>query len=97
MITKAMLRGACPEQRKIFLREWPKGAEVTLENVQRAVELGLDLGWGLRWFTPAARAEYERQVALLWAKYERQMAPAQAEYKRQMAPLWFAAAKESGL
>ena len=87
-ITLAMLRGACKEQRDIFRKEWPKGADVTLENVQRAQELGLDLSWGLRWFTPEAVAEYKRQEAPLWEEYQRQSAQLWAEYDRQRELLW---------
>ena len=87
MITLRMLRGACSEQKRIFKAEWPGGAEATLENVLRAVELGLDLPWGTRWFTAEARAEYERRVASIQAEYERQEAPIRAEYDRQVAPI----------
>jgi len=37
-ITLAMLRGACKEQRDIFRKEWPDGADVTIKNVRRARE-----------------------------------------------------------
>lgn len=87
-ITLSMLRGACAEQRAIFKKEWPKGAELTLENVQRAIELCLDLHWGAsQWFTPAAWAEYLSQRAAFLAEYERQEAPLLAEYQRQRAAL----------
>ena len=69
MITKRMLRGACEKQRDIFRKEWPKGAEATLENVLRGVELGLDLDWGTRWFTPEALEEYERQRLAAWKEW----------------------------
>ena len=88
IITKKMLRGACKEQKKIFKAEWPDGAEATLGNVLRAVELGLNLEWGRRLFSPTARAEYERQVGALWAEYKRQEAALRAEYNRQEAALW---------
>ena len=87
-ITLAMLRGACKDQRTIFRKEWPKGADVTIENVQRALVLGLDLYWGRKWFTPEAWAEYQRQDAPFRAEYDRQIAPLVAEYERQTAPLW---------
>ncbi len=102
-ITLRMLRGACSEQKRIFKAEWPNGAAVTLENVLRAQELGLDLSWGAaHWFTPVAReeyerhrapipAEYDRQMAPIWAEYERQEAPIRAERQRQEAILWLAA------
>ena len=98
IITLRMLRGACKPQRAIFKSEWPSGAEATLENVLRAVELGLDLEWGRRLFSPTARAEYDRRAAglraeyeqrdaWLWAGYERQVTPFRAEYDRQWAAL----------
>ena len=87
-ITLAMLRGACKDQRAIFKAEWPEGADVTIENVQRAVELGLSLYWGTKWFTPEVLAEYEWQTAPLWAEYQRQSAPLWAEYDRQRELLW---------
>ena len=87
IITKKMLRGACKEQKKIFKAEWPDGAEATLGNVLRAVELRLDLDWGTRLFTPAARAEYYRQTGTLLAEYYRQEAPFWAEYYQQTATL----------
>ena len=45
-ITMQQLRdaGACREQVAIFAAEWPDGAEVSIENVRRAVALGLVLG-----------------------------------------------------
>ena len=68
-ITLKMLSGACDEQKAIFASEWPKGAEATLGNVRRAQELGLDLEWGTKWFTPEPRRLYDAAVALfvvLW-------------------------------
>ena len=103
IITLRMLRGACIEQKALFKREWPDGAPATLENVLRAVELGLDLSWGAgHWFTSEALAEYARQRATILAEYESQHAPIwaecqrqratlRAEYKRQLAPIWLAA------
>lgn len=46
-ITKECLEAesACARQVKEFAREWPDGADLTLENVQRAVALGLDVAW----------------------------------------------------
>ena len=90
-ITLAMLKGACHEQRHIFLTEWPNGADATLENVQRAQAIGLNLDWGTRWFTPEALAEYQRVTAAAWLKYERVRIAAQAEYQRVTAPAWLAA------
>lgn len=62
-ITASTLRRirACPNQVAAFDREWPEGAEVTLENALHAAELGLDLTWFVRMcFTSRAQAAYER-------------------------------------
>lgn len=61
LITSDMLRQAtaCPEQVEIFGREWPAGAEVTLENVRRAVALNLNLRWfAVKFFTAEARSAF---------------------------------------
>ena len=81
-ITLAMLRGACREQRDIFEAEWPEGVEVTIENVRRARELGLNLAWGEHWFTATARKAYREAVA-----------PARKAYLEAIAPAWVAARK----
>ena len=75
-ITLPMLKDACKEQRAIFRKEWPKGCEVTLANVQRAQELGLDLTWGgEEWFTAAARKLYDESRAAAWlVAYEQSVA-----------------------
>ena len=75
-ITLAMLKGACHEQRHIFRTEWPNGADATLENVQRAQAIGLNLDWGTRWFTPEALAEFQRVRAAAYAEFQRVTAPA---------------------
>ena len=84
-----MLRrfAACPGQRAIFKSEWPDGAAATLENVLRAVELGLDLDWGRRLFSPVARDEYQQRVGALWAEHCRQIGALRDEYYRQDAAL----------
>jgi len=79
-ITLAMLKGACHEQRSIFRSEWPKGGHATLENVQRAQAIGLNLDWGTRWFTAAAKTEYERVRAAAKAEFQRVRAAAQIEW-----------------
>jgi len=87
-ITLAMLRGACKEQRDIFRKEWPEGAEVTIENVRRAQELGLSLIWGERWITdPARKAYLEARVQALKA-YNEARVPARKAYLEATAPAW---------
>jgi len=87
IITNAMLRGACREQRAIFRKEWPDGAAITVRNGLRAVKLGLDVTWPIGYLKGDLLAEYERQKASLWAEYERQKASLWAEYQRQKALL----------
>ena len=85
-ITIGMLRGACKEQRDIFRKEWPEGAEVTIENVRRAQELGLNLVWGEQWFTAPARKAYnEARVPALKA-YDAARVPARKAYIEATAP-----------
>ena len=63
-ITLGMLRGACREQRDLFRKEWPEGAEVTIENVRRAQELGLTLSWGASaWLAAYLQSVAEREAA----------------------------------
>ena len=88
-ITGEMLRGACKEQREVFVQEWPDGAEVTIENVLRAVELGLHLSWGTKkWFTPEAKAKYWRGRTPIREAYLRQIAPIREANERQLAAIW---------
>ena len=83
-ITLEMLKGACREQRAIFRKEWPKGVDVTLENVRRAQEIGLSLEWGKRWFTPEARKAYDEAIA-----------PARKAYHEAIATSWLQAFLDS--
>jgi len=73
LITDAMLLGACPEQRDIFRKEWPKGAAVTVRNGLRAVKLGLNISWLARYLQYDLWVEYQRQLAQQWAEYQRQI------------------------
>ena len=55
---------ACESEVKRFEREWPDGAELTLENCQKAAEMDFDLGWFSLWFlSPKARKVYLKAVA----------------------------------
>ena len=85
-ITIGMLRGACKEQRDIFRKEWPEGAEVTIENVRRAQELGLNLVWGEQWFTAPARKAYIEATAPARKAYDEATAQARKAYIEATAP-----------
>ena len=47
LITSGFLRkfNACEDQIAILESEWPRGVELTLPNLLRAIELGLNIGW----------------------------------------------------
>ena len=51
---------ACPKQVAVFEAEWPDGLDLTLEVIERALVLDLDLGWF------ATRALQGRQ----WDKFQ---------------------------
>ena len=74
LITKAMLTelGASCDQVGVFYTEWPDGARLTLENLNRANELELDVNWLANNILSApAWAEYEKVRALaLWTALE---------------------------
>lgn len=96
-ITPEMLRraNACPEHVKIFEQEWPDGAEVTLENVQRAADLGLDLDWFVyELFTVAAQNAYDEAVTVDRAAYYAARDAAQAVYTAAAEPAWAAYVQE---
>ena len=94
-ITLAMLKGACREQRAIFRKEWPKGVDVTLENVRRAQEIGLSLEWGRGWFTPEAAKAYDEATAPAGKAFVEAIAPARKAYHEAIALAWFLAFLDS--
>ena len=85
-ITIGMLRGACKEQRDIFRKEWPEGAEVSVENAFRAQELGLNLVWGEQWFTADARKAYDAARVPALKAYDEAIAQAWKAHREATAP-----------
>ena len=88
-ITKRLLQKnkACPGQIKIFARQWPEGVEVTLESLNEAHAIGLDI-FRLESLIPAdKRAEYEAKRNSLWDVYKAQ-AMSLTAYKAQEKSLW---------
>ncbi len=78
-ISGTLLRewGACTEAADQVDDLWPDGCEVTLDNLRRAADEGLDVSWfAYAILPPPAWAEYERVTADAWAEYERVRAPA---------------------
>ncbi len=56
-ITKEFLesKDACADQAVLFAKEWPEGAEVTLDTCLRAAQIGLDFGWAATALLPFER------------------------------------------
>jgi len=69
-------KGACKNQVLTFKKEWPKGVEITLEVLERAIELKLDLDWFACNFLPAPT----------WEAYKKATDPAEAAYIKATAP-----------
>ena len=62
-ITLTQLKGACPEQRALFRRVFPKGAPVDEATALKAVAAGLDVYWLAARLLPApARKAYDEAV-----------------------------------
>lgn len=79
---------ACPMACEVFAREWPDGAEVTLENALRAFELRLYLYWARRLMSPAARHAYDEVTAPARRAYNEAIATARRAYEEGIAPAW---------
>ena len=87
-ITKAMLEahGACSVEVEVFAHTWPKGAVVSLVNLRRAAELGLDLGWFAAGFlTGSAKKEFYAGTAPATRAYSKETAPSLRVYKAAVA------------
>ena len=81
IVTADMLRlrrkPACKDQVDIFEEEWPDGAEATLPNCLRAVELDLDLSWFVANFLSASTWKVFRQtIDRAWEGYDEATASA---------------------
>ena len=90
-LTTDMLRekNACNYQVTVFEKEWPDGAEITVEAILRAVELELDLDWFARQFLPApVRKAYNEAMTSAQRAYNEVIAPAQKAYDETIAPTW---------
>jgi len=76
LITKEMLRDACPEELRHFLRLFPKGAKVTRANALKAAKKNLDFLWLDRHLLPPAmsrsfEAAYDRTDNRIYKQYDR--------------------------
>lgn len=104
LITIPMLKakGAICNELQIFADEWPQGATITLENIQRARELELDLDWLKTAFfddnawkvydqiEQPALAAYNHIEAPVWEEYLRTQPPTREAYNLIEEPAWAA-------
>lgn len=73
IITPSMLtkHKACAEQVAIFKKQWPKGAELTVDNLVVAQNLGLDIHWLVSKVFPQYREAYRKVIVPYWEAYEK--------------------------
>ena len=99
LITAEMLEktGAQCDQVDIFRTEWPDGGEVTMDNINRATELGLDITWfAYNLLSAPAREVYLKATATAWEAYQTATAPAWQAFLKATAPAWEALLKAIG-
>jgi hypothetical protein len=58
IITNAMLKGACTDQRRLFRKIFPDGAPVTVAAAMKAHKVGINVLWVSRLLPKPLRDEY---------------------------------------
>ncbi len=81
-------RGACAEQVYIVEREWPDGAETTVDVLMRALELDVDIQWLATLLPRDMRKAYDEATAIAWKAYDEAIAPAGKAYDEAIAIAW---------
>lgn len=80
-------KGACKRQVRVFKKEWPKGVEITLEALERAVELELDLYWFADMFLPTpALADFDKAMELARNELNKVTASAWNDFNKAIVP-----------
>lgn len=75
--------GACRDGIEDFAKEWPNGAEVTVENVLRAMELEMDFDWFVDDALPLeAVKEFDTRTDEAWDLRQSMVVPAREEWRR---------------
>ena len=89
-ITDSLLKreGACPDQRKLFRKLYPRGANTTVASLRRAAEAGLSITWLERFIPAPARKAYYEATAPAQKAYDEAMTAAQKAYYEATAPAW---------
>ena len=86
LITLDHLKRACPEQRELFQRVFPEGAEVTDANALCAVAAGLKIQWLARFLPARRRKAYYEARELAQKAYDEATAPDRKAYYDALAP-----------
>ena len=80
---------ACASQVEVFHKEWPNGAEANLKNVNRSIELGLDVNWlAHRVLREPARIEYNKVYEAAWIEYNKAYKATWIEYDKVYEAAW---------
>ena len=78
---------AAAKQVDTFRSEWPDGAEITMENLNRAVELDLDIVWFGRNFCSAIALEALKEVEIPAKEAcEKAVGTAREAFRKAIAP-----------
>ena len=80
LITNAMLKGACEDQRKLFRKVFPDGAPITVAAARKAQKAGLDVLWLVNILPSPLYAEYLAKCKPLDAEYWAKRKPLDDEY-----------------
>ena len=80
IITASMLvrARACHDQLVLFRKTFPRGCRVTISNVQKALNVGLDVDWAVDNFA-SPRA---------WDAYKAAVKPHRDAFNAAIKPLW---------
>ena len=86
-ITDTFLRKhwACPDQRKLFRKLYPRGANTTAATLGRAARAGLSISWLGRFIPAPARKAYRKATAPAEKAYQEAIATARKAYHEAIA------------
>jgi len=87
-ITDSLLRecGACADQRKLFRKLYPGGANTTAATLRRAAMAGLSISWLERFIPAPAWKAYKEATAPAWKAYKEAIFPAQKAFLEAIFP-----------
>lgn len=87
-VTSGLLKRhkACGGDLETFAKEWPRGAKVTMANIARARELGLDVGWLWNLLSPAQRKRYSAVTNAADLQYKEAYDECRFTYNNETGP-----------